>query len=198
MKLLLEKWHKFLKESANDIRSDIEKVKDSGLNSCYEINKILSNSFTIKSPRLKCLGLGTDKYIFSDSQKPEWVLKFEKKDPVKNEISTMETVVWSYLKGTPFEEILAPIEKEENDNFYYMKKSDNSGNYEELKNKLFEISQETKIKFKDLEYYFLSDANKNNIRSFDGKTKMIDYDDAYNWVKNNKEIIKKLKGTKNV
>ena len=71
MKLLLEKWHKFLKESANDIKSDIEKVKDSGLNSCYEINKILSNSFTIESPRLKCLGLGTDKYIFSDSQKPQ-------------------------------------------------------------------------------------------------------------------------------
>ena len=141
------------------------------------------------------MGVGTDKYVFTDLKKPGWVLKFEKANPVKDS-STMEVVVWRYLNNTPFEKILSPIE--EHDGFYYMAKSSAPGNYQQLEDDLFSISKDINVKFKDLEYYFLSDANKDNIGLIDGKTVLVDYDDAYTWVRNNKALIKQLKGGNNV
>ena len=105
----------------------------------------------------------------------------------------MEVVVLKYLKNTPFEDILAPIEPHEG--FYYMKNLKKRGKYEDLEEKLYEISQNNSLKFKDLSYYFLSDANAGNIREMDGKTVLIDYDDAWGWVFKNKDAIKALKNT---
>ncbi len=189
MKLILENWKKFLKESNDDIVSFIKRVKDSKSNNCRSID------FRIESSRFKCLGVGTDKYVFTDLKKPGWVLKFEKANPVKDS-STMEVVVWRYLNNTPFEKILSPIE--EHDGFYYMARSSAPGNYQQLEDDLFSISKDINVKFKDLEYYFLSDANKDNIGLIDGKTVLVDYDDAYTWVRNNKALIKQLKGGNNV
>ena len=71
-----------------------------------------------------------------------------------------------------------------------------SRNYENLKEKIQEISNTNNLKFKDLSYYFLSDANAENIREMDGKTVLIDYDDIWGWVFKNKDTIKALKGVK--
>ena len=147
MKLILENWKKFLKESNDDIVSFIKTVKDSELNNCGSIN------FKIESPRFKCLGVGTDKYVFTDSEKEGWVLKFQKASPTKEDISTMETVVWEWLGTTPFKRILAPIE--DHGSFYYMKKSDAPGNYQQLERDLRSISKDIGVKFKRLEKYFL-------------------------------------------
>ena len=189
MKLILENWKKFLKESNDDIVSFIKTVKDSELNNCGSIN------FKIESPRFKCLGVGTDKYVFTDSKKKGWVLKFEKANPVKN-TSTGEVVVWKHLQNTLFKDILSPIEK--HDGFYYMKESDAPGNYQQLERDLRSISKDIGVKFKRLEKYFLSDANEGNIGKINGKTVLIDYDDAFNWVMNNLDLINNLKGENNV
>ena len=194
MKLLIENWNKFMNESANDIESSINMIKNYKLKSCFQINNKLTKSFTRKH-RLECLAIGTDKYVFSDSEKSGWVLKFEKKDPVKQN-STMEAVVWKYLKTTPFERVLAPIE--DHDSFYYMKRSKTPGKYNDLEKALSEIAGEINVDFQELKYYFLADANKENIRIIDGKTVLIDYDDSWDWVFNNKNIIKNLRGDKNV
>ena len=45
-------------------------------------------------------------------------------------------------------------------------------------------------------YYFLSDANAENIIEMDGKTVLIDYDDAWGWVFKNKGTIQALKEDK--
>lgn len=184
MKVLFENWKRFLFEA----RNDFSEMKDKNFKSCYEVDSFLTNNFT-KDSDLKCVGMGTDKIVLVNKNDPDYVIKIEKKNPVK-ENSTMEVAVWKYLKDTPFSKILAPIIPR--DGHYLMKYSKDSGNYEDLKNALFEISKETGFKMRDLEYYFLSDANKDNIRSIDGKTVLIDYDDSWPWVFKNKQKLQSL------
>jgi len=194
MEIIMENWKRFLREESNIVNSMIKDIKSWDLRSCYEINSRLTNGFTTEH-RLNCLGIGTDKYVFQDSEKSGFVLKFEKQNPIK-ENSTMETVVWKYLQGTPFEDILAPIEKD-SDGYYYMKLGTGGGDIREIENRLIEIASNNKFKFKDLEYYFLSDANSSNIRKIENTSVLIDYDDSWPWVFKNKEIINKIKDNSN-
>ena len=197
MKLIIENWRKFIKESSDlktnmledsDLILSIKMIKDKNLKSCFKINNMLTNSFT-KNHRLECLGIGTDKYVFKDSERPNWVLKFEKKNPTK-ENSTMETVVWKYLKDTPLAKVLAPIESY--DGYYYMKEGTERGDFEDLQQSIFQSFREIEGKKKDIKHYFLADANQDNIRKIDNKTVLIDYDDIWPWVFKNKDLIKQI------
>jgi hypothetical protein len=185
----MENWRVFLKENSEPIGSTINYIKKLNLDSCYKINSKLTNNYT-KHSRLECIGIGTDKFVFIDSQKPGFVLKFEKLNPVK-EYSTMETAVWKYLRNTPFKNILAPIE-ETDDGYYYMQLGSGIGEISEIKQKLFEIANKFNLDFNELEYYFLSDANSSNIRKVQNSSFLIDYDDSWPWVFKNKQLIKKL------
>lgn len=184
MKKIFKNWKLFLTESQNDF----VELKNKNFKNCWQVDSFLSNNYT-KETDLECVGIGTDKIVLRDKTNPDYVIKIEKKDPIK-ENSTMETVVWKYLKDTPFSKILAPIIPKEG--YYHMKYSNKSGNYEDLENALFEISEETGFKFQNLKYWFLSDANRDNIREIDGRTVLIDYDDVWPWVFKNKQNLKDL------
>lgn len=185
MKLILENWKKFLNESKDKLLD----LRNQEFKNCWQVNSFLTNNHSQESD-LECIGVGTDKMVFIDKNKPGYVLKIEKKNSVK-ENSTMEEVVWKYLKDTPFSRILAPIESK--DKFYYMLFSETSGSLDELEKELFSISEQTGFKFKELEYYFLADANRNNIRKINDKTVLIDYDDVWPWVFKNKQKIAEIK-----
>jgi len=187
MKLIIENWKRYLNESVNDLEKSIKMIKDMNHSNCYKINSMLTNSFT-KSHRLECLGVGTDKYVFKDSQRPNWVLKFEKVNPIK-EYSTMETVVWKYLKNSPLAPALAPIES--HDGYYYMKLGQGGGDINQLRQFLHETFETIGGRKKDINHYFLADAGAGNIRKINGFTVLIDYDEVYGWLVNNKDLISK-------
>ena len=180
MKLLLERWKKFLNE---DNFQDLRPFKDIKKPKCWGINTELTKNFTRES-RFECIGTGNNKIVFKDSERPDMILKLVKTHTIQDTAGD-EVYVWEKLKNTPFSKMFAEIEPIES-GLYYMKKSQGRGSLEELEEKLFEISEEMGFKFKDLEYYMLGDANQSNIGKIDGQSVLLDYDDFYTWIAANR------------
>jgi len=183
MKLLMENWKQFLKESQIDVLKDF---KNFNKRKCWDVNYKLTKGFTQES-RFECLGIGNNKIVFSDADKPDSVVKVLKTNTVQDTAGE-EVYVWEKLKDTPFSTMFAEIVPIEY-GLYYMKKSEGRGSLEELEEKLYDIAEQTGFKYRDLKYYMLSDANRSNIGKIDGQSVLLDYDEAADWVYANKESL---------
>ena len=121
---------------------------------------------------IEIVGIGTDKIVFSHTDYPNWVFKVVKANAVKDEAGD-EKYVWNMLKDSEFASLLAPVVGYDGTPVYAMRKTSSGGSLEDIKDALYKISSD---KYKDFEYYLLSDANSSNIGRIGDQSVLNDYD----------------------
>tara|TARA_Y100000034_G_scaffold74606_1_gene89689 strand:+ start:94 stop:666 length:573 start_codon:yes stop_codon:yes gene_type:complete len=161
-----------------------QKMDDAGKK--YEKNRSF-NIDGLDMPNIKKIGAGRDKIVMTHEDYPNLVFKYFKDD--SSDVGGMEEVVWKYLKNTEFNKILAPIYSSKDSRSYAMEMGRGRASVEYIDNILHEISNNSKHKYRDLQYYFLADTNEaGNILKFEEVSKLTDYDYVWYYVYKNKEL----------
>ena len=160
------------KEFLASLQELIEPFINSDITNPRRLNYQLYVNNDYEDSPIEIVGIGTDKIVFSHTDYPNWVFKVVKPNAVKDEAGD-EKYVWNMLKDSEFASLLAPVVGYDGTPVYAMRKTSSGGSLEDIKDALYKISSD---KYKDFEYYLLSDANSSNIGRIGDQSVLNDYD----------------------